>query len=58
MCQLLRAVVDGQRSRLLGEVHMGMLRIVQADMEEAHATGAMQVCDMNLPQKGRGGVQD
>ena len=41
--QLLQALVDGEKSRLLGELHMGMLRIVQADMEEAHATGAMQV---------------
>ena len=40
--QLLQALVDGERSRLLGELHIGMLRIVQADMEEAHATGAMQ----------------
>ena len=41
--QLLQSLVDGSRSRLLAEVHIAMLRIVQADMEEAHATGAMQV---------------
>ena len=40
---LLQALLDGEKSRLLGEIHIGMLRIVQADMEEAHATGAMQV---------------
>ena len=51
VCELLRAVVDGQRSRLLGELHIGMLRIVQADMEEAHATGAMQVCYRNSISK-------
>lgn len=41
--QLLQSLVDGSRSRVLAEVHIAMLRIVQADMEEAHATGAMQV---------------
>lgn len=41
--ELLRALIDGEKSRFLGEMHISMLRIVQADMEEAHATGAMQV---------------
>ena len=41
--QLLQALLDGEKSCLLGEIHIAMLRIVQADMEEAHATGAMQV---------------
>lgn len=41
--ELLQALVDGEKSSLLGELHITMLRIVQADMEEAHATGAMQV---------------
>ena len=41
--QVLQALIDGEKSRFLGELHISMLRIVQADMEEAHATGAMQV---------------
>lgn len=41
--QLLQALLEGEKSPLLGEIHISMLRIVQADMEEAHATGAMQV---------------
>lgn len=41
--QLLQALIDGEKSRFLGELHIAMLRIMQADMEEAHATGAMQV---------------
>jgi hypothetical protein len=54
--QLLQALVDGPRSQLLGELHIGMLRILQADMEEAHATGAMQVHVEECPPGGRGGV--
>lgn len=41
--ELLCAVVLGERSRLLGEIHVGLLRLLQADMEEAHASGATQV---------------
>ncbi len=41
--ELLAAVVLGERSRLLGEIHVGLLRLLQADMEEAHASGATQV---------------
>ena len=41
--QLLQALLDGQHSQQLGDLHMSMIRIIQADMEEAHATGAMQV---------------
>ncbi|EIE24672.1 hypothetical protein COCSUDRAFT_46901 [Coccomyxa subellipsoidea C-169] len=40
--ELLAAVVLGERSRLLGEIHVGLLRLLQADMEEAHASGATQ----------------
>lgn len=41
--ELLQAVVAGDKSRLLGEIHVGLLRLLQADMEESHATGALQV---------------
>ena len=41
--ELLAAVALGERSRLLGEIHVGLLRLLQADMEEAHASGATQV---------------
>ena len=42
--ELLAALAAGQGSRLCGEVHTALLRLLQADMEEAHATGAVQVC--------------
>lgn len=48
--KLLRALQRGEKSRLLGELHISMIRIVQADMEEAHATGAMQVGLHSLPE--------
>lgn len=43
MEELIEAVVEGESSRLLGEVHVALLRLLQADMEESHATGAIQV---------------
>lgn len=42
--ELLTAFALGERSRLLGEIHVGLLRLLQADMEEAHASGVSQVC--------------
>jgi hypothetical protein len=45
--ELLAALVAGQSSRLLGEVHVGLLRLLQADMEEAHASGTGQACYCN-----------
>ncbi len=36
------AVVNGEQSRLLGEIHISLLRLLQMDLEEAHATGAIQ----------------
>ena len=41
--ELLTAFALGERSRLLGEIHVGVLRLLQADMEEAHASGVSQV---------------
>ncbi len=41
--ELLAGLVAGSASRLLGEVHIALLRLLQADMEEAHALGAVQV---------------
>jgi DDT domain len=41
--ELVQAVVEGESNRLLGEVHVALLRLLQADMEESHATGAIQV---------------
>ncbi|KAF5834831.1 hypothetical protein DUNSADRAFT_8371 [Dunaliella salina] len=41
--QIAQAVHDGQDSLLLGAIHISMLRLVQADMEEAHASGAASV---------------
>jgi hypothetical protein len=38
-----QAVYDGQDSLLLGAIHIAMLRLVQADMEESHASGAALV---------------
>lgn len=39
---LLQAVADGVQSQLLGEIHIALLRLLQMDLEEAHATGAIQ----------------
>eukprot|EP00798_Chlamydomonas_sp_ICE-L_P008199 gene8199-1461_t len=41
--ELVSAVALGERSPLLQEVFVALIRVVQADMEEAHATGASQV---------------
>lgn len=38
------AVVNGEQSQLLGDIHIALLKLLQADMEEAYATGAIQVC--------------
>lgn len=40
---LLSALLQGSSSPLLGLVHIILLRQAQADMEEAHATGVLQV---------------
>ena len=40
---LVGAVAAGGRSRLLGQIHIALLRLLLADMEEAHASGALQV---------------
>lgn len=40
---LLNALLQGSSSPLLGLVHIILLRQAQADMEEAHATGVLQV---------------
>ena len=40
--QCLLAVVNGVQSQLLGEIHIALLRLLQMDLEEAHATGAIQ----------------
>lgn len=37
------ALAAGQASRLCGEVHVALLRLLVADMEDAHASGALQV---------------
>lgn len=47
--ELLGAVAAGAASRLLGEVHIALLRLLQADMEEAHALGAVQVLRAHAP---------
>ncbi|KAA6429324.1 MAG: hypothetical protein FRX49_00719, partial [Trebouxia sp. A1-2] len=39
---LLAAVVNGEQSQLLGQIHIALLRLLQMDLEEAHATGAIQ----------------
>ncbi|KAK9835073.1 hypothetical protein WJX81_008591 [Elliptochloris bilobata] len=39
---LVGAVAAGGRSRLLGQIHISLLRVLLADMEEAHASGALQ----------------
>lgn len=36
------AVVSGEQSRLLANVHIALLRLLQMDLEDAHATGAIQ----------------
>jgi len=38
-----QAVFDGQSSPLLATLHIAMMRLVQADMEEWHASGAANV---------------
>jgi hypothetical protein len=40
---LLGGLLQGASSPLLGLVHVLLLRQAQADMEEAHATGVLQV---------------
>jgi hypothetical protein len=40
---LLSALLQGTSSPLLGLVHIVLLRQAQADMEEAYATGVLQV---------------
>ena len=35
--------MNGEQSRLLGDIHIALLKLLQADMEEAYATGAIQV---------------
>eukprot|EP00884_Botryococcus_braunii_P016830 jgi/Botrbrau1/3830/Bobra.0183s0056.2 len=40
--EIVEAVLEGQGNRLLGEIHVALLRLLQADMEESHATGAIQ----------------
>ncbi|GFH11234.1 uncharacterized protein HaLaN_06703, partial [Haematococcus lacustris] len=40
--QLAQALHDGDESPLLAAVHIGLLRLMQADMDEAHASGAAQ----------------
>lgn len=40
---LLAALVKGQGSRLLGLLHINIMRVLQADMEESWASGASQV---------------
>ena len=39
---LVGAVAAGGRSRLLGQIHIALLRVILADMEDAHASGALQ----------------
>ncbi|GMH42842.1 hypothetical protein BSKO_10761 [Bryopsis sp. KO-2023] len=41
--ELVAAFLEGQRSRLLGEVHIGLLRLLMAEMEEAHISGTEKV---------------
>ena len=36
------AVVSGEQARLLANVHIALLRLLQMDLEDAHATGAIQ----------------
>lgn len=44
------AVMHGEQSRLLGEIHIALLKLLQADMEEAYATGAIQVASHTDPK--------
>ena len=36
------AVADGVQSQLLSDIHVALLRLLQMDLEDAHATGAIQ----------------
>ena len=36
------AVVNGEQSQLLSKIHIALLRLLQMDLEDAHATGAIQ----------------
>eukprot|EP00803_Ostreobium_quekettii_P007554 evm.model.scf_591.1 EVM.evm.TU.scf_591.1 scf_591:13568-18861(-) len=47
MDELAEALVDGQNSRLLGEVHIGLVRLLMAEMEEAHTSGSAQGASSN-----------
>jgi hypothetical protein len=38
-------------SRLLGEIHISLLRLLQADMEEAHAAGGQGAGALNAADK-------
>ena len=49
-CDCAHAVVNGEQSQLLGQIHIALLRLLQMDLEEAHATGAIQVTLLGLPQ--------
>ena len=49
-CYGLTAVVNGEQSQLLGQIHIALLRLLQMDLEEAHATGAIQASPVNTPQ--------
>ncbi len=40
--QLFEALASGASSQLLAALHTGLLRLLQADAEEAHASGALQ----------------
>ena len=43
------AVVSGEQSRLLANVHIALLCLLQMDLEDAHATGAIQASLMLFP---------
>jgi hypothetical protein len=45
---LLGGLLQGACSPLLGLVHVLLLRQAQADMEEAHATGVLQVGGLDV----------
>jgi hypothetical protein len=38
-----QALLEGASSPLLAALHMALIRVMQADMEEAYASGAAQV---------------
>lgn len=40
---LAAAVLGSASGKVLGELHMALLRVLQADIEESHASGALQV---------------